>query len=79
MQLVLTVRNTGKQLPLTDMLLPLVRDKFAGLSAELVSTEGHFGSTNLSLFSMTAPLTLTSNFGSYLPGGGAQPVRRTEN
>jgi hypothetical protein len=47
-----------------DLLLLLVVDKFVVLSEELLLTEGHFGSTNLSLLSMTAPLTLSSNFGS---------------
>jgi hypothetical protein len=49
---------------LTDLLLLLVVDKFVVLSEELLLTEGHFGSINLSLLSMTAPLTLSSNFGS---------------
>jgi hypothetical protein len=63
-ELVLTVRNTGKQFTLADLLLLLVKDKFVALSAELLLTDGHFGSMNLSLFSITAPLTLASNLGS---------------
>jgi hypothetical protein len=47
-----------------DLLLLLVEDKFVVLSEEILLTEVHFGSKNLSLFSMTAPLTLSSNFGS---------------
>jgi hypothetical protein len=47
-----------------DLLLLLVEDKFVVLSEELLQTEGHFGSKNLSLLSMIAPLTLSSNFGS---------------
>jgi len=62
--LVLTVRNTGKQFMLADLPLLLIVDKFVVLSEELLLTEGHLGSANLSLLSMTAPLTLSSNFGS---------------
>jgi hypothetical protein len=47
-----------------DLVLLLVVDKFVVLSDEILLTEGHFGSKNLSLFSITAPLTLSSNFGS---------------
>ena len=46
------------------LLLLLVVDKFVVLSEELLLTEGHLGSTNLSLLSMIVPLTLSSNFGS---------------
>lgn len=74
LQLLLTVRNTGKQFMFADLLLLLVVDKLVVLSEKLLFIEGHFDSTNLSLLSMTAPLTLSSNFGSQLPGGGAQPI-----
>jgi hypothetical protein len=49
---------------LADLLLLLAVDKFVMLSEELLLIEGHFGSTNLSVLSMTAPLTLSSNLGS---------------
>ena len=49
---------------LADLQLLLAVDKFVVLSEKLLLTEGHLGSTNLSLFSMTVPLTLSSNFGS---------------
>jgi len=54
----------GKQFMLAGLLLLLAVDKFVVLSEELLLTEGHLGSTNLSLLSMTAPLTLSSNLGS---------------
>lgn len=59
----------GAVLPL---LLPDVNEMHSVLCAFLVSK-------NLSDFSITEPFTLLSNFGSYVPGGGASPTKEKNN
>lgn len=65
--MVLTVRNVVAGLYSWEQQLAESADTTDGADSSL--------SAKRLLFSMTAPLTLTSYFGSYLPGGGAHAAK----